>query len=380
MTDYPGGSFPGGFDFTNPDARPNQSTWQVLDWSDAVVSINKYPLSKVQSIETIRDLNIGAGTCSIRLSDPDKIQYNLFQAGDEIEIYFSTQTDPPIGRKIWGGFVDNLSFDINDGQTLKLSGKEYISRLQSQTYSGSFSTTVVSDAIKTIMATQIDFSYEGVEAVAYQTTMDIKKDSIYNALKQICDQFHIYFWINPENRDMETREAATISYAPDLINEGVNLLRSASVKKNSEYLINDVTVNYAGSSTPATATNATSQSQYGTYSRSVAIGNINDSTSATNFGTTLVTNRGAPIDAYEIESLFLPYTDPGEYLTIIAPTIELNGAYQVLQVRHSWSKDRGIRSTVQLNTQLVTNALYMADLERRLRLAEKYAFGSTQAP
>ena len=379
MTDYPGGSFPGGFDFANPDARPNPSTWEVLDWSDAVVSINKFPLSGVQSIETVRDLNIGAGTCNIRLADPDKTQYNLFQAGDEIEVYFSTQTDPPIGRKVWGGFVDNLSFDINDGQTLKLSGKEYISRLQAQLYTGTFAATVVSTAIRTIMASQTDYTYEGVTTVAYQTTADIKNDTIYNALKQICDQYHIYFWINPENRDMETREATTISITPyDIIEEGTNLLRSASIKKNSENLINSAIVNYAGSSTPTTSTNAASQTQYGVYGRSVSVGNISNSTSAGNFGDTLVANRGAPIDAYEIESLFLPYTDPGEYLNVISATLELNAAYQVLQIRHSWAAGRGIRSTVQLNTQLSTPALYIADLERRLRLAEKYAFGSTQ--
>lgn len=372
MTDFGG-------DFDVPPSILVPGSWVVGGWTDAVVTINKMPVSLLQSFDCSRDLNIGAGTCNIRLSDPDKLQYNLFQAGDEVEIFFSLQTEPPVGRKVWGGFIDNLSFDINDGQTLKLSGKEYISRLQSQLYDASIATTPISTAIRTIMASQGDFTYEGVVSMPYQIAVNAKNDTIYNVLKQICDQNHVYFWINPEVKDMETREATTISNSPDLIYEGVNLLQSGMVKKNSEYLINSAVVNYAGNSTPATASNATSQAAYGVFGRAVSVGNMTDAVAAGTFGTTLVTNRGAPVDAYEIESLFLPYTDPGEYLEVVSPTLELNAAYQVLNIKHAWSKSTGIKTTVQLNTQLATPALYVADLERRLRLAEKYAFSSIQA-
>jgi len=351
-------------------------SWVIKSWGDAVVSINKLPLDRVQKIEVSRELNTGSGTCSITVSDPNRAYYDLFQAQDEIEVFMSTKTTPPIGVKVWGGYVDDVAFSIGSGETLELKGKEYMSRLSSQRYSGTFTNADLGAAIRSILSNQTDFTYESVpEVMSYLVSANIANDMIYNAIKQICDQYKVYFWIAPATRDMNVRQAANIVYTPDVITEGDNLLRQTKVTKNSEFMTNDVVIQGAGASTTGTATDASSVANRGTFSRAITVGNVGDATSAGNFAQTVVGNRKDPLDAYELESLFLAYTDPGEYIYISAPTINLDGGYQVLTMKHSWSPSTGIRTAIQINTKIIDTRLYLSDLERRMKMVEKKAYG-----
>ena len=356
--------------FIVPYSQFVPGSWQVMDWSQALVTVNKLPITNLQSIKTSRDLNIGSGTCTILISDPNKTQYALFQNGDEIEIFFATNTSPPLGRKVWGGYIDDLQFDTTTGQLLTISAKDYISRLQNQTYNGDFSTTAIATALQSIMATQADFTYVGITPMpSTLISANIQNDTMYNAIKQICDQGSAYFWIDPTTLDFVTRPTATIQYSPDSLYEETNILKGSQVQKNSEYLTNQVIVNYSGGT--ITVNDSQSQTLYGVYSRTVTVCNITTSAGATQYGNTLITSRNTPNESYQIDSLFLPYTDPGEFIPVVSPTLGLSGSYVVLTVGHSWDKNSGIKSSVTLNTLFADPTLYIADLQRRLLLVEQ---------
>jgi hypothetical protein len=359
-------------DFTIPGG--DTISWTFLGWSQAVVLINKLPLDKVQRIELTREFNTGTGTCSVTVADPDRLNYVLFQPQDEIEIYFSTNTDPPIGLKVWGGFLDNIRFDISGGEILELRGKEYASRFLSQRYNGNFNSTDLGQALRTILATQTDFSYEGVPTgMAYLVSATFDDETMFNSIKQLCDQYKVYFWIDPTTRDVQVRQAATIVSTPDVLIEGENLLRKTSVTKNSESLTNDIIIKGDGVSTPPIQ-DSTSIANRGTFSRVVTVGTAADMASAQDYGQTTVDSRKDPINAFDLECLFLPYTDPGEYIQISSTTMDLNGVYQVLKVTHSWAPNSGIRTTIQVNNRTITTTNYVTNLERRLQMVEKKAY------
>ena len=367
MTDFGG-------DFTVPESYEIPGSWIVRDWAEIVVSVNKLPIDGLMEVDVSRDLNVGSGACTIKVSDPDRYWYDLLQPQDEIEVFMMTSTTPQSGRKIWGGFVDHSDYGVQSGEQLTIYGKEYISRLQSQTYDGTFTGATVYTALTTILGTQADFTYEGVPAsLTALTTVTIKNDTIYNGLKQICDQSGTLFWINPGTRDFTANPATQIIYSPDLIMEGVNFLRQSSVNTNSEYLTNQLTVNYNGGSV-TTAPDAASQAAFGVFSRAVSVGNLSNATPAAAFGATVVNSTKTPSEGYQLECQFLPYTDPGEFIQTSIPTLNLNGAFQVLSVAHVWLPGQGIKTTVELNTQYIDPSLYIANVENRLKLVEQAAY------
>jgi len=366
MTDFEG-------EFEVPSSLVVPGSWIVGGWSDVVISINKIPITSLQSFECIRDLNVGAGTCSLQISDPNRTLFDLYQAQDEIEI-FAKDPISEFGRKIWGGYADDINYTMQGGQVLQISGKDYTSRLQSQTYNNASLSGSLYSCINTIMATQSDFTYEGVPASLLQTVAaNISNDSIYNSIKQLTDQSKSYFVIDPETRDLTVWPTTTITYSPDALIEGTNILRQAKVKKNSEFLTNKLQVNYR-TGTQTAYEDSDSQTNYGMFSRAFAVGNLGDTATAAAYQTTVVTAKKEPIEAYEIESSFLFFSDPGEYILTQSPTLNLDGAFQILKIGHNWSMNGGFKTKVLLNTQFVDTRIYMADLERRLRTAERKVF------
>lgn len=348
--------------------------WTILAWSDVVVLVNKLPLAGLRKVEIARDLNAGSGTCSISVADPNRANYDIFQAQDEIEVFFNLQTVPPQGRKMWGGYIDNYSFGIESGQSLDINGKEYSSRLQSRIYTGPLTGVQLQAALKTLMATQDDFTYEGIPATLTDSvTLSSTADNLYGVIKQACDQWSVLFWINPETRDFTCRLNSEVIYTSDSIIEGMNLMRATKVSTNSEYLTNQIVVTYDGATATA-VTDSSSQNAYGVFGRSITTGNISAVDAATAVGQTIVDKRKNPNFTFELESLFLPYTNPGDFILVQSPTLGLNNAFQVMKITHTWSPQDGLRSKVMLDTYLVMGDLFVADLEKRLKLVEKKAF------
>ena len=368
-------------DIEVPDMYSLIGSIAIRGWSDIVVSINKLPLENIQSVNFSRNMNVGSGTCTIKITDPDRTNYQLFHAQDEIEIFILASTDPYIGRKVWGGFVDECTYDISGGMALTITGKDYISRLQSQICSYAPAATPLSTALRAVMSTQTDFSYEGIPTFAENVHPNVANESLYNVMKQMCDQWKVYFWIDPITRDLRARKSTELVASPETLIEGLSglyaqpvpILRGSSIKNNSEILTNSVTV-YGDTGVTGSATNSTSQNSYGTFSRAVTVGSIADGTQANDYAQTMVDNKGAPLDAYEIESQMLVYTEPGDYIQIISDSLGLSGFYQVLVISNSWSVNTGLKSKITANNLLVQSGTFIADMERRLRNVEKKAY------
>jgi hypothetical protein len=373
MTDFEG-------DIEVPDSYALDGSITIRGWADIIISINKLPLDRVQSATFTRNMNIGSGTCNIKLSDPDRTTYQIFHAQDEVEIFVKASDDPPVGRKVWGGFVDECTFDINNGMTLTITGKDYISRLQSQICTYAPVAAPLSTALRAVMANQVDFSYESIPVFAENVQPSFTNETIYNAVKQMCDQWKVYFWIDPITRDMHARKSTELVASPETLIEGlavgyaqpVPILRGSSIKNNSELLSNTVAV--YGNTVTGTYTDPLSQEAHGVFSRAVTVGTIGTNTQADSYAQTLVEAKADPLDAYEIESQMLVYTDPGDYIQIISDSLGLSGFYQVLELSHSWSPTTGLRSKITANNLLVQSRTFIADMERRLKTVEKKAY------
>lgn len=368
--------FEGGFEL--PESHPTLATtgkFTILDWTEIVVTVNKLPVTQVIEVDVNRALNVGAGTCKITIADPDRTSYSIFQPQDEIEVW--VQASDMVGRKIWGGFIDTLNFGISRGETLEVNGKEYTSRLMSQTYNGTLSGTLYTQ-MQDILATQDEFTYETIPATLNDNVeAEVKNDTMYNALKQICDQVNVMFFIDPETRDVNARRRAEVMNTPDVILEGSNMLRGSKVQRNSDFLTNEAIIVFDSTgSAPSTVSDAAAQTAWGKFSRVETAGNISNSTEATDFGNTVLSNRKEPAEAYEFETGLLAYTDPGEYILITAPTLGLDAAYQVISIGHRWTPGTGVISRATVGAQPINRNLYISDIAERLSILERKKYNT----
>ena len=349
-----------------------QGTWTISNWSQAVVTINKLPLQNATSIQVTKEMSVASGTCNITSSDPNMQSYDIFGGQDEVEVFMSSLIAPPVGRKVWGGYLDAPKFDQNKGQTFTLTGKEYLSKLQSYTYSGAFTASDIADAARTILGGQSDFSFEGIPAVlGSQTTTEFTNETYFNAIKAVMDAYQAYFWIDSTTRDFAARNSTDVVMTPDQVAQGANFLRESNVQQNSEYLTNQLTINYGGP-TPSSITvkDQDSINRNGLYARQLTTGDVTSAAAATTLGNNIIAVNKDPIQIYTLESQFLPYTDPGEYIYVNVPSLGLNGNYQVRKLEHDWSPSTGIRTGITVNTLNVDTRLYIANLERRLQKIE----------
>ena len=368
MTDFSG-------DFVVPESGIVPNSFIVGNWNNAVISINKLPLESVVSFECNRNLNAGAGVCDIKVKDSDQTWYKMIQPQDEIEIFISSNASGmEIGRKVWGGFVDDLQFDISSGEILEIKGKDYVTRLQSQTYTGSPSGQLQA-VLNTLMATQVDFTIIGISALLTNAiSITSENDTLYNNVKNACDQAAAVFYVDPITRDFVSNYSNVIAFSPDVLVQGANVLRASKIRRNSELLTNSLLINYNTAVMAAPITNTISQTNYGVFSRAFTVGTLANDATASTFATTTVGVRSAPLEGYEIESTLLLYTNPGAYIQTSIPVLSLSNAYQVIDISYTWNAQNGLRSKTILSTQFVDSTLYIADLERRLRLTEGKAY------
>jgi hypothetical protein len=325
------------------------------------VLIGKVNVTDLLTCENFRNVSFGAGRCSLIAADPDRTQYNLFQDGQELEIYMSETTT---ANKVWGGYVENKQLSENDGRALKVEGREYSSRLMNQTFSDTFASTELSDAVTTIMGYQTDFTVSIDATSGKSVDGTFTNESIYSALQKFCDAHGYYFWVDV-NKVFRMSPYSTVELSPDTITAGDNVTKERFDLEDKQYLVNDVTVR-GTSGVEGTATDATSQATYGIHSKKVTVASLDNAATAQRYADQYIEDYKDPLPNQRLTTKFLPSTDPREYLAVSIPGMGLSGNYQVVSIGHRWGKGQGLRSEVELSNKLADTGLQMGQFERRI--------------
>lgn len=370
MTDFEG-------DYSFPVSQYASGEIRVYDWAKCRVMINKQVIDPVYSMTCTRSADISAGTATIKFVDPRKTLAALMNPGDELEIFLSEQSPLLIANKVWGGYVDSTSFDVDNKIVLTVKGKEYsnnlILNMTSSTVDAgenSFTAEEPGVAIQALMSNyQVDFTTEGVlTGTASTLTADYVNKTLFDAIKSICDGFGYVFYIDLD-KDLVVRKQETVVPVPetDYLTYTGNM-NSIKEEYNKELLANDVIV-YGTSAVSSQYTDATSIAQYGTNAKRITIPSLTTNDDCNNFAAAYLAAYKDPLLQYRTVSRLVAFSEPLEYITVISDKTEISGQYQIREISHSFQKN-GIRTEMTLCKKISDLSMSLGQLLSRVQNLE----------
>lgn len=370
MTDFEG-------DYSFPVSQYASGEIRVYDWAKCRVMINKQVIDPVYSMSCTRSADISAGTASIKFLDPTKVLSNMINPGDELEIFLSEQSPLLIANKVWGGYVDSSSFDVDQKIVLEVKGKEYSNNLilnmteaTAQANKNSFTGVEPGTAIINLMSNyQVDFTTEGVlTGTASTLTADFLNKTLFDAIKSICDGYGYVFYIDLA-KDLVVRKQETVIAVPDTdfltYTENMNSIKE---EYNKELLCNDVIVYGTGFSS-SNVTDATSIAQYGTNAKRIVIPSLTTAADCETFADAYIAAYKDPLLQYRTVSRLVAFSDPLEYITVISDKTELSGQYQIREISHSYGK-AGIKTEMVLSKKISDLSMSLGQLLGRVQAIE----------
>ena len=346
-------------------------TVEVLEFKKCRVLINQYDITNLFDVECKSTQTIGAGSFTAKCEDRNQAMFNTIEVGDKVEIFMN---EIEVENKVWGGYLENKTYDKSKSNLLTLTGRDYTSRLYNQYFTYTYSAQELSDVVVDIMGNQADFTTGGVGATSSKTIdATFTKRTLFDGIKTACDQWNYIFQVDM-NKDLWIRNLATVVAAGNSINWGVNVYEKVEELSNKEYIVNKVEVE-SSNTVSATAYDADSQSTYGIQELKLVIPGLDNNTDAQAFADTYVSIYKDPITNYRVKSRFLNDTIPGEYITCAIPDTGLaSGSFQVLDITHSWSKSKGLCSEVTLGSRILQQTETLGDWLRRYKVAERKSF------
>ena len=372
MSEFEGG-------FVIPPTTAAQGEIKVYDWAKGRVLADKQVIANVISIDCTRNsTSENAGTATIKVMDKDRTIFSNLDESVEIEIFLSEQSPMTYANKVWGGFLDEKKFEIEDSKILIIRASEYAQVLTDNLTSATedagenvFTSEEPGTIIKALMDEyQVEFTTDNVlDGTTSTMTAKFINKSLYECIKQVCDTFNYVFYINLD-KDLVVRKASTIVNTPasDSLEYGNNI-KTISEIRNKQFLVNSIRVFGSSSAVSATASDTTSISTYGTRAIKYAAPSLTTNTDCQNFGDAYIAAWKDPKESFEIKSRLLAYSSPLEYIPLISTPNNIDGQYQIIQLRHKYSK-KGLYSEVTLSHKMTSLSLSLGQLMARLSQVE----------
>jgi hypothetical protein len=374
MTDFSG-------EFLVQTSQSASGSIKVYDWAKCRVMINKQVIDPVYSMSCTRSADISAGDATIKFLDPTKTLSALINPGDELEIFLSEQSPLLIANKVWGGYVDSSSFNVDNKIVLEVKGKEYSNNLilnitasTAQSNKNSFSGVEPGTAIIALMTNyQVDFTTEGVLTGTGSTlTADYLNKSLFDAIKSICDGYGYVFYISLD-KDLVVRKQETVVAVPvtDYLTYTGNM-NSIKEEYNKELLCNDVIVygktSGVVSNSGSPTQDATSIARYGTNAKRIVVPSLTTNTDCNNFAAAYIAAYKDPLLQYRTNSRLVAYSDPLEYITVTSSKSEVSGTYQIREIAHDYQK--AIKTTMVLSKKVSDLSMSLGQLLGRVQAIE----------
>lgn len=346
-------------------------TVEVLEFKKCRVLINQYDITNLFEVECKSTQTIGAGSFTAKCEDRNQALFNTVEVGDEVEIFMN---EIEVENKVWGGYLENKTYDKSKSNLLILTGRDYTSRLYNQYFTDTYSAQELSAVIADIMTNQSDFTTGGVGSTSGKTIdATFTKRTLFDGIKTACEQWNYLFQVDM-NKDLWIRDQSTVVAAGNSLIWGTNVYERIEELSNKEYIVNKVEVE-ASASVSATKEDADSIAAYGTQELKLVVPGLTNNTDAQAFADTWIANYKDPISNYRVKSRFLNDTIPGEYITTSIPNTGLeSGSYQVIDLTHFWSKSKGLCTESTLGNRILAQTETLGDWLRRYKVAERKSF------
>jgi len=344
-------------------------TWTVSGWALCRVTINHITVDDLMSCKNSKKTKQGSGTCELVCADPNRLQTALFHEGDEIVIYMQ---DEEVANKVWGGYLETKIEQDVKGKQLKISGNEYSSRLNNQTFTGTYSGTDLADIVTDIMSNQSDFTTTNVPSVTgILTDATFTNETMFKALKKLADENNYTFWIDLD-KDLHFESTSIVRYSTNTVEGNVNSTRDRAVETNKLYLTNKVTV--AGTTAEATSEDATSQTTYGVNSRKVTVAGLNSLAAVTRYADEYIESEKNPKTQQVTLNTFLDDVLPKYFISVTIADIGFSGYYQIVEVTHNYGLGIGLNTVLVLGNSIDDTSDQLGVFERRIQDLETSTF------
>jgi hypothetical protein len=346
-------------------------TIEVLPFQKCRVLINQYDMTNLFDVTCTATQTIGSGSFTAKCMDRNQALFNTVNVGDEVEIFMN---EIEVENKVWGGYLESKTYDKSISNLLTLSGRDYTSRLLNQYFTQTYSAQELSVVVKDIMTNQSDFTTVGVGTTSGKAiNATYTKRTLFDAIKTACDQWNYIFQVDMF-RDMWIRDATTVVAAGNALTWGDNVFEKIQELSDKTYIVNKISVE-ASASVSGSGSDATSQGTYGIQELDLVVPGLTNNTDATAFASTYIQVYKDPITNYKVKSRFLNDTIPGEYITCAIPNTSLEtGSFLVIDITHTWSRDKGLCSETTLGTRIMAQYEQLGDWLRRYKVSERRAF------
>jgi hypothetical protein len=375
-----------GGEFLFPVSQAVSGEINVFDWVKCQVLINKEVWGNVIDMKCTRAGDMGSGKATIKYDDSTKEIYTGIKEGDEVEIYLSEESPMTAPNKIWGGFVENPSFEMGQTFIMTVAAKEYTQKLlESFTPStavsnqNSFVNIEPGVAIKALMAAyQIDFTTENVlVGTSSLITADFLNKSLKVCIDEICTTYGYVWYINLD-KVLVVRKKETVVPTPgtDYLTFGTNIL-TIKQEKNKEILCNSVIVFGKASGTVsnggAALEDVTSIATYGRVGKRITISSLSTNADCNNYAAAYLAAYKDPIVQYKTKSYFLSHSEPLQYITLGASELSISGQFQIREITHTFNST-GIFTDATLGIKISDLTMSLGQLMSRVSATEIKAF------
>jgi len=196
-------------------------------------------------------------------------------------------------------------------------------------------------------------------------TVTFLNKSLYGCIKEICDTFNYIFYINLD-RDLVVRQRETVVSSTDNLTYGTNA-KSISQEKNKEFMVNEVRV--YGDGVSATAIDQDSKDLYGENIQKVNVPSLKTEADCQNYANQYIVTWKIPTESLRSVSRLLPDSDIFDFIAVDASGAELDGDYQIIELKYNYSK-KGIVSETILSKKINDLSISLGQMLSRLSQLE----------
>jgi len=278
---------------------------------------------------------------SITLSNLNGQYLNLFNAGDNIEIWVDYGTSNPPSNKIFNGKIDNINYGLNarDGWIIYLEGR-MAPQLKDIIINEQFNNTEISTAIKQIIDNYpVGISYTNVTGTSTNTTVTFRNVSVSKAISELLDRANQTGYIDT-SLDLHTFTSGSIQNNTERVIFGNNLISCSRIGTDYDDVKNRVTV-YGNSDNNMllikTEEDLDSQSALWRKDEVITDSSMDQMDEIQERVDIELSNKLVTTISGKLNSLGLPSLKPGDSIKVSIPYCNVNGYYTISSFTHHFS-------------------------------------------
>jgi len=348
---------------------------QVYGWDTYRIKVGNVILDTVVSFDAKRTNHKTTGTSTIFVADEYGELYDDIGFLDEIEIYIQDPDNFFVPNKVWGGWLEDRIYAQGNDHVLRITGKEYSSALFDKNFTRSYATsTDIATISNDIVTDDGTLSTEDLPASTTKfLSLDFDKERHWDALDRITESTGYEFGVSLEQK-VYLRDKDNAPLSPDTITLGDNMIVTQQTSSGKD-IATDITVQGSTSGVSSNVVNSDAESAYGRKRELYTVFQQGENTTTTQETANSIRDKqSTELKKFQIDTAFLPYTEPNDLITVTVEGTELEDDYKVLEIEWRLQNNANITSRVTLNQTEASDTDVLSNLAKRYNTAEKKVY------